>query len=149
MRASTILAVAAPALVAAAPAADKASLPGKFDVTNFSFGCTAGCYWSFDLAVEGSAASHPATGPAVKCEGSLNDDTDYVKCGNVSETQHLYAYIVKDTNELKLQYEVNDYTKATVFRYYGEKKVYAATSADAAKQKKNFKVKESSATAVA
>ncbi|KAI5363083.1 hypothetical protein Slin15195_G104600 [Septoria linicola] len=127
---------------------DQNQLPGNFAVSNFVFGCTAGCNYSFDLAVEGSAENHPAVTKSVKCSGDL-EATDYVQCGHVSKTQRLYAYIEKDTNKLKLEYEVSRPKASAVYRYTGEKTVYAATSDQADKQKKNFKVKETAATGVA
>ena len=129
---------------------NKASqLPGKFAITNFVFGCTVGCSYSFDLSVSGNAENHPAVKKPVKCSGNLDTATDYVECGHVSKTQKLYAFIEKDTNELKLQYEVQRPKTQAVYRYMGEKVVYAATSDNAALQKESFKVKETSATAVA
>ena len=68
----------------------------------------------------------------------------------ISTTQSIAAYIVKSTNELKLRYEVNVPTETGGrYDYYGEERVYAATSSDADKQKKDFSVVESSATGVA
>lgn len=57
---------------------------------------------------------------------------------------------MQETNELKLQYEVRPHDQPdAVYEYYGERIVYSATGVDAKKQKSDFTVKESSATAVA
>lgn len=128
---------------------NQSQLPGKFAITSFVFGCTVGCSYSFDLSVSGNAENHPAVKKLVTCSGDLDTATDYVECGHVSKTQRLYAYIVKDTNELKLQYEVQRPKTGAVYRYMGERVVYSATSDQAALQKKQFKVKETNATAVA
>ena len=130
------------------PAADTTQ-KHEFNVTNFVFGCTVGCYWYLDVSVEGNGPNHPAVKTPIHCEGGLDEDKDYVKCGNISDTQAIYAYIVKDTNQLKLQYEVQKPEETAVYRYYGHKKVYAATSDQADLQKPNFDVKESKVTAVA
>ncbi|CAK1358049.1 hypothetical protein CB0940_07293 [Cercospora beticola] len=148
---STILAASLASIAAAAPAKREsyaADLPGTFEISNFVFGCTVGCNYNFDLTVSGSAENHPAVAPTyVKCSGDL-ESTDYVQCGDVSETQRLYAYIEKDTNELHLQYEVQNYNTGAIYRYYGEEIVYAATSEDADKQEECFEVKENRATGV-
>lgn len=123
--------------------------PGSFSITNFVFGCTVNCSYNFDLAVTGSAENHPAVKKPVKCSGNLDSTTDYVECGYVSKTQKLYAYIVKDTNQLKLQYEVQRPKNSAVYKYYGEREVYAATGPNAGKQEKEFVVKESLSTGVA
>lgn len=149
MKFSSALALAGASLAAAAPTTTDPLAGQNFNVTNFVFGCTVGCDWYFDLAIEGSAANHPETLPPVKCQGNLDDTTDYKECGFVSETQHLYAYIVKATNELKLQYEVFNYNTGATYRYYGNETVYAATGDNADLQEPNFKVPESSATGVA
>lgn len=147
---SNLLALGAATLAVAAPAADTTQAKKhQFAVTNFVFGCTVGCDWYFDVAVEGNGPDHPAVKTPVHCKGGLDEDEDYVKCGNISDTQAIYAYIVKDTNELMLQYEVQKPAETAVYRWYGEKKVYAATSDQAALQKPNFKVVESKATGVA
>ncbi|KAK4496809.1 hypothetical protein PRZ48_012793 [Zasmidium cellare] len=148
MRSSTVLALGAATLAAAAPVAENTQAYA-FDVTNFVFGCTVGCYWSLDVSVEGEGEHHPAVDTPVHCEGGLDEDTDYVQCGNVSDTQAIYAYIVKDTNELKLQYEVQYPEETAVYRYYGQQVVYAATSDKADLQEPNFKVLETETTGVA
>ncbi|KAF2216952.1 hypothetical protein CERZMDRAFT_89740 [Cercospora zeae-maydis SCOH1-5] len=142
----TILAASLASLAAAAPA--KRDLPGTFEVTNFVYGCSASCFWSFDLGVSGSAQNHPATGPTVKCSGSLDNDTDYVQCGTVSETQTLSAYIEKANNVLHLRYDVTNYNTGATYKYYGDETVYSSTGPDAAKQEESFCVKENRATGV-
>ncbi|KAM3424602.1 hypothetical protein BST61_g6592 [Cercospora zeina] len=145
---STILAASLAALAAAAPA-KRADLPGTFEVTNFSYGCSASCYWSFDLSVSGSAENHPAVDPTYKCSGGLDENTDYVQCAKVSETQSLSAYIEKDNNTLHLQYDVQNYNTGATYKYFGEEVVYSSTGSDADKQKESFCVPENRATGVA
>ncbi|KAF2159186.1 hypothetical protein M409DRAFT_71191 [Zasmidium cellare ATCC 36951] len=145
---SNILALGAATLAAAAPVAENTQ-DYAFNVTNFVFGCTTGCYWYLDVSVEGEGPHHPAVNTPVHCEGGLDEDTDYVQCGNVSDTQAIYAYIVKDTNELNLQYEVQYPEETAVYRYYGQQTVYAATSDQADLQEPNFKVLETETTGVA
>lgn len=149
MHFSSVLALGAATLATAAPLLDLAQEDYQFNVTNFVFGCTVGCYWNFDVSVEGSGPNHPAVDTPVHCEGGLDEDTDYVQCGNVSETQTIYAYIVKENNDLKLQYEVQVPGETAVYRYYGNQTVYAATSDQADLQEPNFKVLETEATGVA
>lgn len=141
MRASSIIALGAATLAAAAPATSKAS--EKFNVNKFVFGCTSGCYYTFDLNFSGETAKY-------ECSGSL-EDKDYVQCTGAEGSKAYYAYIdtTENKNILKLQYEVSDVKEQTVTRSYGHKQVYAATSVDADKQKKNFSVKVSSKTAIA
>lgn len=140
MRASTIIALGAATLATAAPTTKTSE---KFNVNKFVFGCTAGCYYSFDLNFSGEAAKY-------ECSGSL-EDKDYVQCTGAEGSKAYYAYIDTTANKniLKLQYEASDVKEQTVTRSYGHKQVYAATSADADKQKENFSVKVSSKTAVA
>lgn len=139
-----LLAVAAASLASAAP-----GTPGTFDVSKFTFGCTVGCDWNFDVKVTGSGPNHPAVPNAVHCAGQLDKNTDYVPCGKISDTQSISAYIVKDTNELKLKYDVSFPKKNTAFSFMGQQKVYAATSSQADLQKPAFQVKETSSTGVA
>lgn len=144
MRASTLLTLATASLAAAAPAKQQQSTNEKFSVSNFVFGCTVGCNYYFDVSYKDGSAH---------CEGTL-DDKDYVKCkatGKKNKAETLYAYIdtASDKNELKLQAQITDAKAGSYCNYYGQKQVYAATSADADKQKENFKVKNSSATCVA
>lgn len=56
---------------------------------------------------------------------------------------------MKDTNELKLQYEVQRPKNSAVYKYYGEREVFAATGPNAGMQEKEFVVKESLSTGVA
>ena len=151
MRASTILALGAAGLVAAAPIASDDSCDndnkggdnyGEFAVNKFVFGCTAGCYYSFDTAFQSDNQWH--------CEGSL-EDKDYVECKGDTKGETYYAYIdtTTDKNILKLQYEVTDVDAGTRSNFYGEDQVYAATSSDADKQEDNFSVVATSKTSVA
>ena len=81
-------------------------------------------------------------------KGGLDENKDYV-VANVSATQEIAAYIVKETNELKLRYTVQYPEYTAVYNYYGNTTVYAATSDKAALQQPNFKVAENYATGVA
>ena len=110
---------------------------------------TPSSFYSFNVTAPNSANNHPAIVNPVTCSGGLDTNTDYTTCGHISTTQSIAAYIVKDTNELKLRYEVNVPTETGGrYDYFGHKTVYAATSNEAAKQKSNFSVVESSATGV-
>jgi hypothetical protein len=141
MHASAILAFAAAGLAAAAPTANTGD-KGKFFVNKFVFGCTSGCYYSFNLSFQNDAQ--------FQCSGSL-EDKDYVECKGEVDTESYYAYIdtTEDKNILKLQFEVSNSEEGTVTRYYGEDQVYAVTSSDADKQEESFSVGVSSVTAVA
>ncbi|KAF7197604.1 hypothetical protein HII31_01107 [Pseudocercospora fuligena] len=152
MRTSTILALAASTLTSASPLlAIEPPVTAQFNVSKFVFGCTTGCYWSFNVTVEGEFKNHPELKSPVTCSGGLDENKDYKKCdvGDVSETQEVLAYIVKDTNMLKLQYAVNNLEERSTYRFYGEKKVYAATSDQAKLQKEEFFVPETVVAAVA
>jgi hypothetical protein len=157
MRASTIIAFGAVGLAAAAPTSvpscknsnsgskgtDTQSY-GSFFVNNFVFGCTAGCYYSFDV-------SFTTTDAQFECSGSL-EDKDYVECkGDVNgESYSAYIDITTDANLLKLQLTVSNYPdKGTTTHWFGDNQVYAATSSDADKQKDYFSVSATSMTAVA
>lgn len=146
MQFSNLLTLGAASLAVAAPALEKRE-QNQFAVTHFSYGCTVGCDWSFDVAIQGSEANHPAINEPVSCSGNLQN-TDYVKCGDVSATQTIYAYIEKDTNQLKLQYEVNN-LQGAIYHYYGQQQVYASTSAQADQQQAEFLVPETQSTGVA
>jgi uncharacterized protein YjbJ (UPF0337 family) len=140
MHASAIIALGAAALAAAAPTTQQKK--DSFEVSKFVFGCTSGCYYNFDVAYNGGETYH--------CAGALTD-TDYLQCTGADD--NLTAYIDNATdktkNILKLQYEDSDVEAGTRYNYYGHKRVYAATSSDADKQKAKFAVKVSSATGVA
>ena len=69
MHASAILALGAAALAAAAPTTQQKK--DSFEVSKFVFGCTAGCYYNFDVAYNGGESYH--------CAGSTTL-TDYVEC---------------------------------------------------------------------
>ena len=141
MHASAILALGDAALAAAAPTTQQKK--DSFEVSKFVFGCTAGCYYNFDVAYNGGESYH--------CAGSTTL-TDYVEC-TAGEDKNLLAYIDNTTdktkNILKLQFEDSDVEAGTRYNYYGHKRVYAQTSSDADKQKAKFAVKVSSATGVA
>jgi hypothetical protein len=155
MRASTILALGAATFAAALPTStpdscgdDSGSTDtqtyGSFFVNNFVFGCTAGCYYTFDV-------SFTTTDEQFECSGSLQDK-DYVDCKG-SESGASYSSFIDTTsgkNILKLQYTVNNYpNEGTVTHFFGEDQVYAATSDDADKQEASFSVDATSSTAVA
>ena len=141
MHASAILALGAAALAAAAPTTQQKK--DSFEVSKFVFGCTAGCYYNFDVAYNGGESYH--------CAGSTTL-TDYVEC-TAGDDKNLLAYIDNTTdktkNILKLEYVDSDVDAGTRYNYYGHKRVYAATSSDADKQKPEFTVKVSSSTGVA
>jgi hypothetical protein len=157
MRASAIIAFGTAGLAAAAPTSapscgeDNSSSEGTgtqyygtFFVNKFDFGCTAGCYYSFDV-------SFTTTDAEFKCSGSL-EDKDYVDCkGDVNgESYSAYIDTTTDANLLKLQFTVSNYPdEGTTTHWYGEDQVYAATSSDADKQKDYFSVDATSSTAVA
>jgi hypothetical protein len=158
MRASTIIVLGAAGLAAAAPASapscknsnsgdDSTSTQtyGSF-VNKFVFGCTAGCYYTFDI-------NFTTTNEQFECSGSL-EDKDYVECkaagDSTGESYSAYIDTTSGKNLLKLQYTVSNYPdEGTTTHWYGEDRVYAATSADADKQEANFSVDATSMTAVA
>lgn len=141
MHASAILALGAAALASAAPTT---SQKDTFEVSNFVFGCTSTCDWYMDVSFNGGASYY--------CKGSLQQTTDYTQCSGEGD-EVLAAYIDNFTdntkNILKLQYEVSNAEEGTRYDYYGEDRVYAATSDDADKQEAQFTVPVSSATGVA
>ena len=140
MHASAILALGAAALAAAAPTTQQKK--DSFEVSKFVFGCTAGCYYNFDVTYNDGDSYH--------CAGATTA-TDYIQC--TGEDENLLAYIDNTTdktkNILKLEYVDTDVDAGTRYNYYGHKRVYAQTSSDADKQKAKFAVKVSSATGVA
>ncbi|KAI6794608.1 hypothetical protein KC367_g733 [Hortaea werneckii] len=121
-----------------------------FEVSNFIFGCTAGCYWYFNATVSGDSANHPCVSTPVYCNGNLDDDTDYKECTSTgSDSSSISAFIEKASNTLFLRYTVSDVEAGSTYNYYGNDTVYAATSSDADKQEPKFFVPETSVTAVA
>ncbi|KAK4627303.1 Ecp20-3 [Fulvia fulva] len=148
MLASSLLTLAAATLATALPAGvEPAAAPGQFEVTNFVFGCTVGCDWYLDIAVHPDiAGTHPSVPNGVHCEGNLDDNKSFKECAHVSNGSKLYAFISKDDNLLQLRYEVTDVATSTVYNYYGEKAVYAATSDYADLQTPEFNVTEISGT---
>lgn len=148
MRTSTILSLGLAALSTASPVEKRQSIDDNyFAVTNFVYGCTTTCDWSFDVSIIGNdGAVHPPVNTPVTCSGSTKKQ-DYKQCSATNnENRSISAYIDKN-NKLQLQYEVNLPKKGERYNYFGHKKVNAATSGKP--QKKNFKVVESSATGVA
>jgi hypothetical protein len=152
MRASTILTLGVAGLAAALPTStpddcgDESGSTdtqtyGSFFVNKFVFGCTAGCYYTFDV-------SFTTNEEQFECSGSLQDK-DYVDCkGN--ESYSAYIDTTSGENILKLQYTVNNYpNEGTVTHFFGDDQVYAATSEDADKQEASFSVDATSSTAVA
>jgi len=156
MRASTIIALGAATLAAAAPTStpdscgnDSGSTDtqtyGSFFVNKFVFGCTAGCYYSFDVSFT------TTTDEQSTCSGSL-EDKDYVECKGESTGASYSAFIdtTSGSNLLKLQYTVQNYpNEGATTHFYGKDQVYAATSEDADKQEASFSVNADSSTAVA
>ncbi|EME88453.1 uncharacterized protein MYCFIDRAFT_209811 [Pseudocercospora fijiensis CIRAD86] len=149
MRTATILAVAASTLASASPFEDVAPpVNSQYDVTKFVYGCSAGCHWSFNVTVEGEYKNHPELQTPVTCSGGLDENQDYKKCdGAPSETQEVAAYIDKATNLLKVRYTVKNLEEHNTYKFYGDKRVYASTSADAKLQQEDFAVPESVAGA--
>ena len=141
MHFSNLITLAAAGLAAAAPSAPKAKTD-SFEVSKFVFGCTAGCYYNFDVSFKNDAKYH--------CEGSL-DDNDYVKCTGTKKSETISAYIddSNSKNVLKLQAEVSNAKEGSRYNYFGHDQVYAATSSDADKQKAKFSVPVSKTTGVA
>ena len=132
------------ALASAAPLEERAS-SNYFAVSNFVYGCTVTCDYSFSVSVVGDQAEHPSVDTPVTCSGHSGTQK-FKKCGRVSDTQSIYAYIDKDS-KLQLDYEYHDVKAGATYNYYGHQHVNTATSGKP--QRKNFKVKESSATGVA
>ena len=152
MRASSILALGAAALVSAAPAApapleERADL-GEFNVTNFVFGCTSGCYWYFDVTVGPKSSHHPAVTKPVHCEGNLDDNKSFTDgtCADFSDNKAIRAYI-GPKGRLNLQYEVNFPKEGSTYWYQGGKKVGAQTSDNPSPAQ--FTVPEAKASAIA
>jgi hypothetical protein len=148
MRASTIIAIAGSSLVAAAPTPREAT--NTFEVTDFSFGCTNECYWSFSATVTGNnPPSHPAVETPVTCSGSFtgadpSSGKQYNTCSSTgNDKTELLAMIDRETNILSLLYLVNAPEDGNNYRYLGQQEVYSATGPDAEKQEKDFSVPES------
>lgn len=119
----------------------------EFQVTNFVYGCTTTCDWSFNVSILGDGTkNNPAVSTPVTCSGSLTDK-DYVTCGSVSDTQTISAYIKKSNNQLLLQCQVEKPKQVARYNYYGHTHVNAETSGIA--QPKKFQVKLSRSTGVA
>ncbi|KAF2217036.1 hypothetical protein CERZMDRAFT_93099 [Cercospora zeae-maydis SCOH1-5] len=135
------------------------NLPGIFNVTNFSFGCSFSCYWYLDVSVElkpgnESTPQHPGFTHPVHLEGSLDDDTKYVVNQTACKGQSVGAYIVKETNLLQLEYVVsipdaNNPNGGATYNYTSAIEVFSATGSQATLQKPNFLVEEQKATGVA
>jgi hypothetical protein len=151
MRASTIIALGAATLAAAAPVSapscgDSSSEDTSTQSYGSFFGCTAGCYYTFDV-------SFTTAEQQFECSGSL-EDKDYVQCkadGDAGGASYsAYIDTTSGANLLKLQYTVSNYPdEGTTTHWYGEDQVYAATSSDADKQEASFSVDATSMSAVA
>jgi hypothetical protein len=151
MRLSTAALTLAGSTLATAVAATEA--PNTFEVTNFSFGCTTDCAWTFSATVTGDhPPNHPALTTPVTCSGSFTGPDDpngsqYTPCSKTDSPEgsstELYARIDAKTNELGFLYYVYTPTGHN-YLYLGEKTVYAATGPDAEKQASAFSVVESS-----
>lgn len=100
--------------------------------------------WSFDVAVVGKFAHHPAVNNPVTCVGNIGDGS-YVACTDVSGTQSISAFITGASSNLRLQYEV--ITNSARYDYYGHAHVKSADSEDPTP--KEFQVDESRVAAVA
>ena len=149
MRASSILTLGTAALAAAAPAQleERQAELGQFHVSNFVYGCTTTCDWSFDVTVGPKFANHPPVKKTVHCEGSTDiksfqDGT----CSDISDTKTIRAFIGPQ-NRLRLQYEVSFPEEGSRYAYTGGKKVNAQTSGKP--QPSEFVVPETKATGVA
>ena len=148
MRSSTILTLGLAAVATSSPLAPRADGSGNYwEVSNFVFGCTTTCDWSFDVTVHGSSANHPEVLAPVTCSGSTTKQ-DYKTCSKIgnSDTRSVAPYI-DENNKLRLPYQVQKPKQGARYDYYGHKHVNAETSGKP--QKKQFKVQESSATGVA
>ena len=144
MRPSTVLALGLATAASASPIESRAANPLQFEVSNFVFGCTVTCDWSFDVTVPSKAAG-PTVSTPVTCSGSTTDK-DYKECSAISNKLSIAAYIDKK-NQLQLKYEVQKPAKGQTCDYYGHKHVNAATSGRP--QKDAFSVNLSKATCVA
>lgn len=146
MRVSNILALGSAALVSAAPLQERADL-GEFSITNFVFGCTVTCDWSFDVTIGPKFDHHPAVKKAVHCSGtkdikSFQDGT----CTDISGTQTLRAFI-GPADRLKLQYEIQYPQEGATYWYQGGKKVGSQTGNNPSPA--SFTVPELKASAIA
>ncbi|CAK1358137.1 unnamed protein product [Cercospora beticola] len=134
-------------------------LPGTFNITNFIFGCTSGCYWYLDVSVEinpgnVSTPEHPGFTTPVHIQGGLDENKDYVVNATAGENQSVGAYIGKESGVLQLEYVVNvpdqwNPNGGATYNYTAAVQVYAATSNQADLQEPNFRVAEQQATGIA
>ncbi|PPJ56664.1 hypothetical protein CBER1_01765 [Cercospora berteroae] len=134
-------------------------LPGTFNITNFIFGCTSGCYWYLDLSIEinpGSTSTpeHPGFTNPVHIQGGLDENKSYVVNATAGENQSVGAYIEKESGILQLEYVVNvpdqwNPNGGATYNYTAAVQVYAATSHQADLQEPNFRVAEQQATGIA
>lgn len=152
MYAASLLALAATTFAAAIPqTSGDNGAQGTFEVTDFSFGCTAGCNWQFNVTNPANYPLHPPVAVSVHCEGAWTlstDAIDYVACDSISDTQTIRAYIDPVTSELSLKYEVFHPYDRTTSTFTGNATVFAATSLNADLQKPEFVVNEQTATLV-
>ncbi|KAM3424511.1 hypothetical protein BST61_g6514 [Cercospora zeina] len=135
------------------------NLPGTFNITNFDFGCTAGCFWYLDVSVElnpgnASTSQHPGFSVPVHIQGSLDDDTTYVVNNTAGPNQSAGAYIIKASNLLQLEYlvtipDANNPNGGATYNYTAAIEVYSATGDQAALQQPNFRVEEQLASGAA
>ncbi|KAF1826603.1 uncharacterized protein K489DRAFT_377033 [Dissoconium aciculare CBS 342.82] len=148
MRASTIIALASSTLVAAAPTPrDTSSSSNIFEISDFVFGCTNDCGWSFKATITGSnPPTHPSLDTPVTCAGNFNvqdpsSGQQYVDCSATGDAKtSLVANIDPKTNVLSLLYLVSAPEDGNNYRYLGQKEVYAVTGPDADKQAADFSV---------
>lgn len=148
MRASSILALGAAALVSAAPLEERAADLGEFYITNFVFGCTTSCDWSFDVTVGPKSDHHPAVKKPVHCEGSLDEVKGFQDgtCSDISDTKTIRAFI-GPKSRLNLQYEINFPKEGSTYWYQGGKKVGSQTGDNPSPSE--FTIAEAKASAIA
>lgn len=104
----------------------------------------------------GAYDHHPSSlGNTVTISGGTTDNTDYVMMdmpspvADTDVTTQVGAFIVKDTNELKLKYVANYPSETAVYSFYGSTNVFAETSPEGAMQAKDFLVQEDLVEAIA
>lgn len=86
----------------------KKSDVGFFDIRGFSFGCATSCTWSFDVRITKTRKYHRWMTRSIRCGGDLDLHQDWRDCGLISKSHNMRVYIVKETNELRLEYSFRD-----------------------------------------
>ncbi|KAK5166894.1 uncharacterized protein LTR77_007623 [Saxophila tyrrhenica] len=148
MRASAIIGLSLAALATSSPIEARQDDSGNvFSVSDFVFGCTTTCDWSFDVTVVGSQLpNHPPVKNAVTCSGSL-EDKDFVECSEFGNGNRYVAAYITPANQLRLKYHVTKPRQGAYYEYFGHRKVNAQTSGKP--QPTEFTVKEVRAIGVA